>query len=89
MSDIKTLDLIGFVTHSVKSVFQTMLSMEVQLDHPLGKERICTNGHIVGTVGFAGRAMGTINLFVSRTFAREMAAAMLGMAVEGSAAMKR
>jgi chemotaxis protein CheX len=72
------LDLKGFVTHSIKSVFQTMLSMEIELDNPPNKENINTNGHIVGTVGFAGRVMGTINLFVSRTFGREMTAAMLG-----------
>jgi chemotaxis protein CheX len=82
MSDIKTLDLKGFVIHSVKSVFQTMLSMDIELDNPPDKQSISTNGHIVGTVGFAGKVMGTINLFVSRTFGREMAAAMLGMTVE-------
>jgi chemotaxis protein CheX len=82
MSDIRTLDLKGFVIHSVKSVFQTMLSMDIELDNPPDKQSISTNGHIVGTVGFAGRVMGTINLFVSRTFGREMAAAMLGMTVE-------
>jgi chemotaxis protein CheX len=82
MSDIQTLDLKGYVIHSVKSVFQTMLSMEIELDNPPDKQSICTNGHIVGTVGFAGKIMGTINLFVSRTFGREMAAAMLGMRVE-------
>ena len=82
MSDIQALDLKGFVTNSVKSVFQTMLSMEIELDNPPDKEGICTNGHIVGTVGFAGAVMGTVNLFVSRTFGREMAAAMLGMTVD-------
>lgn len=82
MSDIQSLDLRGFVTHSVKSVFQTMLSMEIELDNPPNKENINTNGHIVGTVGFAGRVMGTINLFVSRTFGREMTAAMLGTTVD-------
>jgi chemotaxis protein CheX len=82
MSDIKTLDLKGFVIHSVKSVFQTMLSMDIELDNPPDKQSISTNGHIVGTVGFAGKVMGTINLFVSRTFGREMAAAMLGMTME-------
>jgi chemotaxis protein CheX len=81
MSDIQKLNLKGFVTHSVKSVFQTMLSMEIELDNPPDKESINTNGHIVGTVGFAGTVMGTINLFVSRDFGREMTAAMLGMAV--------
>jgi len=82
MSDIQALDLKGFVTHSVQSVFHTMLSMEIVLEDPPDKAGISTNGHIVGTVGFAGVVMGTINLFVSRTFGREMAAAMLGMTVE-------
>jgi chemotaxis protein CheX len=82
MSDIQTLDLKGFVIHSVESVFQTMLSMEIELENPAVKESIGNNGLIVGTVGFAGKIMGNINLFVSRAFGREMAAAMLGMTVD-------
>jgi chemotaxis protein CheX len=82
MSDIQTLDLKGFVIHSVESVFQTMLSMEIELENPAVKESISNNGLIVGTVGFAGKIMGNINLFVSRAFGREMAAAMLGMTVD-------
>lgn len=82
MSDIRALDLKGFVTNSVKSVFQTMLSMDIEMDRTLENEESSANGHIVGTVGFAGAVMGTINLFVSRTFGREMAAAMLGTTVE-------
>ena len=38
--------------------------------------------HFVGTVGFAGAVMGNVNIAVSREFAREMTAAMLGMSVE-------
>jgi chemotaxis protein CheX len=82
MSDIQTLDLKGFVIHSVKSVFQTMLSMEIELENPAVKESIGNSGLIVGTVGFAGKIMGNINLFVSRAFGREMAAALLGMTVD-------
>jgi chemotaxis protein CheX len=82
MSDIQTLDLKGFVIHSVESVFQTMLSMEIELENPAVKESIGNNGLIVGTVGFAGKIMGNINLFVSRACGREMAAAMLGMTVD-------
>jgi len=82
MSDIQTLDLKGFVIHSVKSVFQTMLCMEIELENPAVKESSGNNGLIVGTVGFAGKIMGNINLFVSRAFGREMAAALLGMTVD-------
>ena len=82
MSDIQTLDLKGFVIHSVESVFQTMLSMEIELENPAVKESIGNNGLIVGTVGFAGKIIGNINLFVSRAFGREMASAMLGMTVD-------
>jgi chemotaxis protein CheX len=81
MSDIQTLDLKGFVILSVKGVFQTMLSMQIELEDPPVKESISNNGRIVGTAGFAGKVMGNINLFVSRAFGREMAAAMLGMTV--------
>jgi CheY-specific phosphatase CheX len=82
MSDIRTVDLGSLVSKSVKNVFQTMLSMEVGLEVPPNLKSIRAAEHIVGSVGLAGRVMGNVNLFVSRQFAREMTAAMLGMALE-------
>lgn len=81
MSGIQTLDLKGFVTTAVKSVFQTMLSMPLEVEAPRSVEHLPAGPHIIGTVGFAGAAMGNVSLMVSPEFAREMSAAMLGMTV--------
>ncbi|MBI5579447.1 MAG: chemotaxis protein CheX [Deltaproteobacteria bacterium] len=82
MGGIQTIDLKGFVTNAVKGVFQTMLSMSLELEEPPNFENITTGKHIVGTVGFAGAAMGNVSIFVSRQFACEIAAAMLSMTVD-------
>jgi chemotaxis protein CheX len=82
MSGIQAIDLKGFITNSVKGVFQTMLSMQLELEDPPNIQSVTTGKHIVGTVGFAGAAMGNVSISVSRQFAREMTAAMLGMTVD-------
>jgi chemotaxis protein CheX len=66
----------------MQSVFETMLSMKLEADEPPQLESVTTGNHIVGTVGFAGKVMGNVNVFVSRDFAREITAAMLGMSVD-------
>ncbi len=78
MTDINKLDLKGFCTTATRSVFHTMLSMDVKigtvdpvLDLPGSK--------IVGCVSFTGGVIGSICIHVSRQFAKIMAAAMLGM----------
>jgi len=82
MSGIQEVDLKGFVTKAAQGVFKTMLSMPLELEDPPNIASVTTGKHIVGTVGFAGAVMGNISIFVSRQFAREMTAAMLGMAVD-------
>jgi len=82
MSGIHSVDLESFVAHSVKSVFETMLSMRLVPEDPPNRHSVTTGQHVVGTVGFAGAIMGNVNIFVSRQFARTMTAAMLGMAEE-------
>jgi len=82
MSAIHTVDLKSFVTHSVKSVFETMLSMRLEPEDPPNRQSVTTGKYVVGTVGFAGAVMGNVNIFVSREFARAMTAAMLSMSVE-------
>ena len=82
MSGIHAVDLKSFVTHSFKNVFKTMLSMQLAPEDPPNRPSVTTGQHIVGTVGFGGAVMGNVNIFVSREFAREMTAAMLGMPVE-------
>ena len=82
MSGIHEVDLKGFVTKAVQGVFQTMLSIPLELEDPANIQGVTTGKHIVGTVGFAGAAMGNVSISVTRQFAREMTAAMLGMTVD-------
>jgi CheY-specific phosphatase CheX len=82
LTGIHAVDLKNFVTNSVKRVFGTMLSMEVESEEPPNRASVTTGRHVVGTVAFAGAAMGNVNIFVSRDFAAAMTAAMLGLAVE-------
>jgi chemotaxis protein CheX len=82
MSAINAIDLKGFVTHAATGVFDTMLSMKLEPEAPPNRESVTTGDHVVGTVGFAGKVMGNVSIFVSREFAREMTAAMLGMAAD-------
>ncbi|MBW1780310.1 MAG: chemotaxis protein CheX [Deltaproteobacteria bacterium] len=78
MTDIDTLDLETFITNSVYEVFDTMLSMGVQIsDRGLYVES--DGKRIVGSVGFAGKLMGNVSVHVNEGFARLITAAMLGM----------
>jgi len=78
MSGINDLDLKAFVTKTLTEVFDTMLSMNLeQIDGC--EEGIGEGNQIVGSVGFAGKAMGNVNILVSSDFARLMTAEMLGM----------
>lgn len=78
MTDIDTLDLKTFITNAVYGVFDTMLSMGIEI---ADREFPVDGGgrRIVGSVGFAGRVMGNVSVHVNEDFAREITAAMLGM----------
>lgn len=81
MREINTLDLKEFLTNAIGSVFDMMLSMEaefIDLDFqsPAGDSRIA------GTVSFAGKVMGNINIQVNEAFARVMTAAILDIELD-------
>lgn len=78
MSDINAVDLRGFISGAMTEVFDTMLSMDIE---PVdGDVRANVNGErIVGSVGFAGKAVGSVSIQVNEAFARSITAAMLGM----------
>jgi CheY-specific phosphatase CheX len=78
MNEINSLDLKTFITNAVRDVFDTMLSMTME---NVAVDQIDQNGgkQLVGTVSFAGRVMGSVNLHVGKEFACEMTAGMLGM----------
>ena len=78
MADINAVDLRGFVSGAMNEVFDTMLSMSIEpadgnVNPNTGTQRI------VGTVGFAGKAVGSVSIQVNEDFARAITAAMLGM----------
>lgn len=63
MTGIDTLDLKTFMTNAVNGVFDTMLSMEVEVCD----EDFHSNSdgkRIVGSVSFAGAVMGNVNIHV-------------------------
>lgn len=80
MGDLDTLDIKAFVANAVNQVFATMFSMEVVLLN--GEQQAVEGGNrITGSVGFAGDAMGNLNIHVTDSFGRLMTAAMLDMQV--------
>jgi CheY-specific phosphatase CheX len=81
MTDISSLDLKGFCINSTRSVFHTMLSMEVSPAEANPSMEL-SGSKIVGCVSFTGDAIGNICVHVSRQFGRIMTAAMLGMEVD-------
>ena len=72
------MDLREFITNAVSDVFDTMLSMKVE-NVAVGQTENPNGSRIVGTVSFAGKVLGNLNLHVDQPFAVEMTAAMLGM----------
>ena len=78
MSGINSLDLKEFITNAVSDVFDTMLAMKVE-NVAAGQPDNFNGSRIVGTVSFAGKVLGNLNLHVDQQFAVEMTAAMLGM----------
>ncbi|MBI5590617.1 MAG: chemotaxis protein CheX [Deltaproteobacteria bacterium] len=81
MTDINKLELKGFCTNSIRSVFHTMLSMEVSVAETDPSMEL-SGSKVVGCVGFAGDVVGNICVHVPKQFARVMTAAMLGMEVD-------
>jgi len=78
MSDINTVDLRGFVAGAMDEVFDTMLSMNIELADE-GVQANVDGERIVGSVGFAGKTVGSVSIQVNEVFARQITAAMLGM----------
>ena len=80
MSSIDSLDLKTLINNVVGNVFDIMLSMDVvSVDAAPPDNGNGDGNHIVGSVGFAGKVLGNLNLHVGEGFAYEMTAAMLGM----------
>jgi chemotaxis protein CheX len=81
INEINSLDLKGFAINAVNSVFDMMLSLEVEISDADSQAVVDVN-KIVGSVSFAGDVMGSISIQVGGDFAILMTAAMLGMELE-------
>ena len=75
---INSVDVGTTVINSVIDVFYTMLSMEIESIQEVPAD-FREEKRTVGTVSFAGDVHGLFNIQVNDTFARKMAAAMLGI----------
>ena len=75
---VRDMDISTKVPDSVINVFNTMLSMDVQVSHTITQSSL-EGMRTVGAVSFAGDAMGLINIHVTSQFSRQMAAVMLDM----------
>lgn len=81
MEGLNDIDIKGFIKAATKDVFDTMLSMSVD-ETDGGPEMLKDSERIVGSVSFAGEAMGNIRIHVSNEFAKKITATMLGMEEE-------
>ncbi|SPD75212.1 hypothetical protein PITCH_A50014 [uncultured Desulfobacterium sp.] len=77
MVDIYSLDFKRFVARATNDIFDTMLSLKINISD-VSTETIIEKTRIVGSVGFAGEVMGCMNIHVGYTFAKVIAGAMLG-----------
>jgi CheY-specific phosphatase CheX len=78
MTSIQDLLLRDLVSNAFTNVFSTMLKMTVEL-RPAGTDVNIPGERVVGSVGFAGKAIGVVYIHVSNEFAQAIAGAMLGM----------
>ena len=81
MSLINDLDLKEFTDNSVNNVFNTMLSMELKQFEADSQVEV-GDSRIVGSVSFAGKAVGTVRIHVTTDFAKIITCAMLDMELD-------
>jgi flagellar motor switch protein FliN len=81
ISKFQRLDIISSVGDSIIELFDTMLSLEVDLSdrEPFQKSE---DFRVMGAVDFAGGVHGSIQFQVSQTFARMITAGMLGQELD-------
>ncbi len=81
MTNIAAFDLRTSVINSVKDVFDTMLSMDIEVSSAVTRASL-EGIKLVGSVSFVGDAMGSVYVQVSNAFAHNITAAMLGIDAE-------
>ena len=78
MGSITDVDIKKTIEGSVKDVFETMLSMDVEPGQP-DNEPSAESNRYVACVKFAGEMVGIVNIQLSWEFAQIMTASMLGI----------
>ncbi|MEJ2169616.1 MAG: chemotaxis protein CheX, partial [Desulfobacterales bacterium] len=78
---INALNLKAIVSESVMDVFDTMLSVKLEITAKIPPDSL-EEIRDVGSVCFAGDATGMVSIHVGDNFSRELAAEMLGMEIE-------
>ncbi len=81
MAGAVKVDIKSSITKTVLELFDTMLSLDVELVED-DTEQVLEGDRMIGSVSFAGDVVGSIHIQVKDDFARIMTAAMLGMEVE-------
>ncbi|MDY6949952.1 MAG: chemotaxis protein CheX [Thermodesulfobacteriota bacterium] len=81
MDEFAKLDFKPLIANAIGEVFQKMLSLEAGVMAG-GPQEGDIEDRIVGSVGFAGKVMGKVNIHLSDAFARVIAASMLGIELE-------
>ena len=81
MEKITSFDIKTSVSESVIDLFDTMLSMKVEL-HETDSETGLDGFRMIGSLSLAGDVMGTMAIQLSDAFSRLMTAGMLGIEIE-------
>jgi len=81
MNGINWLDLKNFVVTAMTEVFEAVLSMKMGVLDEDQDDRLNGN-RTVGSIGFAGKVSGNLNIHVSDEFAKAMTAGMLGVEID-------
>jgi len=81
MDKLDKIDIGKTLSETVSEIFETMLSMDVQIvDDAVGDD--LDENRMVGSVNFAGEVIGLLSIHVSDVFSRTITAAMLGMEID-------
>ena len=77
MADIDSIDFKKFITNATHDIFEKMLSLQVETVD-LDAVQIQEANKIVGSVGFAGKVVGCLNIHVETALAKTITANMIG-----------
>jgi len=70
--------LINSFINAARTVFKTMLSMEMDMDKPFVKPTSSTSGDITGVIGFAGDKKGTMCISIKQKGALYIYSMLIG-----------